>query len=790
MTTYGDAATPEKQFRSTAYTEIDPGPYIGIVKDNVDETRMGGLRVMIPSLSGTDEGPSSMLYDVKYSTPFYGAKSPSATTKTSPYDFDDSPHSYGMWMVPPDIDTRVLVIFVEGKISQGFWFGCVQDPYTNHMVPGIAASPHTAMSSDEGFESTRTVEMAYGTKEVPVSEVNRTTWTAASNVGGLDKLKKPIHPFADTLRKQGLIKDTVRGTTTSSARRESPSAVFGISTPGRLDKKNKKKFKLGPTDANPETPVIREAGHTFVMDDGDAAGNNELIRLRTSSGHQLLMHDTKGVVYLANASGNVWMEFSANGAIDIYSGHTIALRAVGDIDLHSDNNINMFAKGQIKLSAMNKLVLDGGMIQTYSDTDTQIQSGGSFTNKALTGSIITSAGMTQLHMATDQHHLTGKQIHFNSIPGSPDMIATYERTVFYDDSGTGTLRETKPDIDLTKKGLSAPLEWTQEGNVSMSGLRMPTHEPFPGHWDDIVSFAGTEDDTDCNVPGTVGFLAQLNRDSENETCRIGQFGADLAVHMKKLDLPVTDVKALSKAAEDYTTTYLDRFPATLQGPFKISALSEGVSSTIKQTIESVTGSSINLLKDQVFVNQGGVLYSAGNLGQALTGSVQGVINDLSSGKGVFTTAGNILGGTGAGNILNQANSVLGQLGAGNVLNQASKILGGTGAGNILANRIGSGIGNLSQLGVNSLGNLTQIGNNALGQLGNNALNAVQNKIPGLNQLNSALGSVNVVNNIYKSVMGTNITSVTQVRSVVGMVGNQIGSTIATVGRSIGKIFGF
>jgi hypothetical protein len=134
--------------------------------------------------------------------------------------------------------------------------------------------------------------------------------------------------------------------------------------------------------------------------------------------------------------------------------------------------------------------------------------------------------------------------------------------------------------------------------------------------------------------------------------------------------------------------------------------------------------------------------------------------------------------------------VLGQLGAGNVLNQASKILGGTGAGNILANRVGSGIGNLSQLGVNSLGNLTQIGNNALGQLGNNALNAVQNKIPGLNQLNSALGSVNVVNNIYKSVMGTNITSVTQVRSVVGMVGNQIGSTIATVGRSIGKIFGF
>jgi len=716
--TYGDASTPNKEFRTTQYTEIDPGPYIGIVKDNVDTTRMGGLKVLIPSLSGTDEGPTSMLYDVKYLTPFYGAKSPSATTKTSPYDFDDSPHSYGMWMVPPDIDTRVLVIFVEGKVSQGFWFGCVQDPYTNHMIPGIASSPNTAISSDAGFESNETVESTYGTKEVPVSEVNRTTWTAASNVGGLDKLKKPIHPFADTLRKQGLIKDTVRGTTTSSARRESPSAVFGISTPGRLDKKSKKKFKLGPTDSNTETTVVREAGHTFVMDDGDAAGNNELIRLRTSSGHQLLMHDTKGVVYLANGSGNVWMEFSANGAIDIYSGNTVALRAVGDIDLHSDNNINMFAKGQIKLSAMNKLVLDGGMIQTYSDTDTQIQSGGSFTNKAIGGSIISYAGMTQLHMATGQHHLTGSQVHFNSTYTNPNMITTYERTAFYDDSGTGTLRETKPDVDLTKKGLNAPLEWTAEGNVSMSGLRMPTHEPFPGHWDDIVSFAGTEDATDSNVPGTVGFLSQQNRESDNSTIRIGQFQADLSTHMAKQDISSTDVKKLQSVAEDFTKNYNERYNLTDNGPFSISPVAEGVSSTIKQTVESVSGSSLNLLKDQVFVNQGGVLYTSGKLGQSLAGSVPGVINDLSSGRGVFTTAGNVLGGASTN------------------------------------------------------------------------INRISGIIPGANQLNNTLGNINVVNNVYKSVMGTSVTAVTQVRSVVGMVGNQIGSTIATVGRSIGKIFGF
>jgi hypothetical protein len=480
------------------------------------------------------------------------------------------------------------------------------------------------------------------------------------------------------------------------------------------------------------------------MDDGDAAGNNELIRLRTSSGHQLLMHDTKGVIYLANGSGNVWMEFSGDGNIDIYSGGAVALRAVGDIGLHSDNNINMFAKGQIKMSCIQKLVLDGGMIQTYSDTDTKIQSGGSFNNKAISGSIISYAGMAQLHMATGQHHLTGEQVHFNSTYTNPNMIVTYERTKFYDDSGTGTLRELIPDVDVKQKKYSPPLQWTPDLNVSMSGLRVPTHEPFYAHWDQIVSFPGTIDDKDSNVPGTVGFLAQLNRNSDNPTLRTGQFQADLEVYMKKLNLPVTDVRALSKAAEDYAKTYLDRFPATVTGPFNISPLADGVSSTIKQTIESVTGGSLNLLKDQIFVNQGGVLFSTGNLSQAITGSVTSVINDLSAAKGVFSTAGNALGGV--------------QAGLGNLQNLAGNAIGG------VANRA---LGGLAGMGISALG---------LGK--------------GLGKVNNVLGQVNVVNNIYKSVMGKNITAVTQVRSVVGMIGNQITSTIATVGRSIGKIFGF
>ena len=122
-----------------------------------------------------------------------------------------------------------------------------------------------------------------------------------------DATPKPIHPFAETLLKQGLSADDMRGNTSSSARRESPSQVFGISTPGRKDIGTTKQ-PVGAKDSGATDHVVRKTGHTFVMDDGAEDGTNQLTRLRTASGHQLLMHDTEGVVYIANGSGNAYIE--------------------------------------------------------------------------------------------------------------------------------------------------------------------------------------------------------------------------------------------------------------------------------------------------------------------------------------------------------------------------------------------------------------------------------------------------------------------------------------------------
>lgn len=666
----GDTSTPNRQNRTSSFTEINPGPYMAIVKDNKDPARMGGLRVLIPSLSGVNEGYAGQLYDVGYLMPFYGAKSTNALTgsgKGDVSDYADGAHSYGMWMVPPDIDSRVLVIFVEGKVSQGFWFGCVQDPLTNHMIPGIAASKDTVgLTSSEDTTQDLKREI-YGTDIVPAGEVNRRLYSYSRGEAGTDRLLKPIHPFANTLREQGLSQDTVRGTTSSSARRESPSAVFGISTPGRTDPAGYK-AKLGPLDAQEDVPVVRSAGHTFVMDDGDSEGDNQLIRLRTSSGHQILMHDTSGVMYLANAKGTVWMEFSGDGAVDIYAQKGYNIRSGGDINFHSEGDINMYANRNIKIKAnehlgedpMDRTIkgivsIDGSIINQIANRAMNVSVDKGYYSLRTGMSIYTqAAGGNQIHQAAGQVHLVGSQVHFNSMPVDPNLLQPLQRTGFGQPNGTGTAEVQVPDVTPILKGSVGVLR--QDRSIpGMSGMRVPTHEPFLWHYDNFKAFTSSGKREDANKPGTLGYQENQMRKSLVDACRLGQYQADLEKYVGEVCPSKTDVAALQKAAAEFTQNYSTIFNLTDSGPLAIRPLLPGISDVSNQIINRITGAAGgelgNLFKDQVFVGQAGVLYTLGDMGKVITNlsqtNPQGIVKQLTA------TAENVLKTT-VGDVLNNA----------------------------------------------------------------------------------------------------------------------------------------
>ena len=338
----------------------NPGPFLAKVISHLDPTYMGSLEVQLLHEVGNDPGAEGQTSVVKYMSPFMGSTSIDYVGEDETYD--NAQKSYGMWMIPPDPGSTVVVFFIEGDPRKGYWIGCVQDENMNFMVPGLAATSYNIDGDEE---------------RVPVAEYNKTAITSGQNDS--TKNKKAQHPFTKVLGNQGLLKDDIRGITTSSARRETPSMVFGISTPGPIDKKGPKGTIGKAEDEIPGAFVSRLGGSTFVMDDGDdkftrkkpasegppeyasveqdetdgdsSIPHNELVRIRTRTGHQILLHNSEDLIYIGNAKGTTWIELTSNGKIDIYAKDSISVHTENDINFTADRDINLTAGKNINLNA-------------------------------------------------------------------------------------------------------------------------------------------------------------------------------------------------------------------------------------------------------------------------------------------------------------------------------------------------------------------------------------------------------------------------------------------------------
>jgi len=351
----------DKAFRreEATGTRVDPYPYIGVVKNNLDPSRSGRLQVWIPDLGG-DETDRRNWRTVRYASPFQGYSNTQSTSNVN--NFDSVIHTYGMWMVPPDIGVQVICIFIAGDPQRGYWMACVNPHLSHHMTPGLAGSTNVDITT-AGAEAKKGFVAG---NNMPVVEFNETGANLINDT--FFNNLKPLHDIQYNIyRQQGLDRDEIRGAISSSSQRESPSNVFGISTPGRpvndpaddVDRFNQL-ANAGKITAETYRVGARKGGHTFVLDDGTTLGLDQLVRLRTAKGHQLLMHDTANSVYLAHADGTSWVEMTTDGSIKIYSQSGVSIRSQGTINLHSDANINLNAKNNINIRAGGRFVVNSG----------------------------------------------------------------------------------------------------------------------------------------------------------------------------------------------------------------------------------------------------------------------------------------------------------------------------------------------------------------------------------------------------------------------------------------------
>ena len=348
-------------YSSTGSPDARPGPFLATVIGHQDPTYMGTIEVELLRPTGNTSDETS-IHQVKYMSPFYGVTSASHLGENN--DFSSTQKSYGWWAVPPDVGTTVVVIFIDGDARRGYWIGCVQDEGMNFMVPGLAATQKVVEDAEADNAG------SYG--RVPVAEYNKKVNDLKDP--DVTQLLKPKHPLADVLGSQGLLFDDIRGITTSSARREVPSMVFGISTPGPVDKRDgAPRGRIGKKEWKIDNAFVgRLGGSTWVMDDGDARflrkktasegppeyasledgdtdgdveiPHNELIRLRTRTGHQILLHNSEDLIYITNARGTAWIELTSDGKIDIFAQDSISIKTDNDLNLYSGRDINIEAK--------------------------------------------------------------------------------------------------------------------------------------------------------------------------------------------------------------------------------------------------------------------------------------------------------------------------------------------------------------------------------------------------------------------------------------------------------------
>ena len=344
-------ANPNKQNkRNSSFKQVmrnNPlfGIYIGEVISTKDLGRSGMIKVEIPSI-GKDTEFTAQQFDCMWTSPFAGSTNIDYTSDNPIEGYETTQKSYGIWMVPPDVGNLVLIAFADNNVKYPYVISCLYSDKRQHMVPGMPAGksfsdPNLAM---------------------PVAEKNKYDERVTHN----DAIRAVAVDLAEGIVKQGLINDPVRGAGTSGARRESPSEVFGILTPGPVDPSNNRN-RLG--------------GHQLVMDDNI---DSRLMRFRTAGGAQILMDDTTGVTYVINKAGTAWVELNAAGDVNVYSDSSINMRAKGDFNLRADQDVNIEAGRNVNIKAVgdssggnytgssggyNPATGDGGFVQVQATKD-------------------------------------------------------------------------------------------------------------------------------------------------------------------------------------------------------------------------------------------------------------------------------------------------------------------------------------------------------------------------------------------------------------------------------------
>jgi hypothetical protein len=461
--------------------ELPAGPYIAEIMAVGDPTKNNRVAVALLDQANaiSKEDPSTWI-DVTIALPHYGITPYQSGNSGRSKEQFDAGTSYGLTISEPDIGTNCLVVFANGSREAGYIISFIPNAFQNTTSTGrgVARKKQEIAWKDKDKE-----EWFNTGVEFPVMEKNLKA-TKTASVEAIEKLRYAFDGLmTKILYAQGLLFDAVRGTTSSSSARQAPKGIIGMSSKGRPipdpadDSALLEKWKTQPQGlSSSELDVLqRKPGHSFTLDDGEIGGENNLIRLRSGKGAQILLNDEKGLIYITNQAGTSWIEMTKSGKIDIFAGDSLSVHTSGDFNLQADRDINMSAGGDFNVGVGASAIIHSGLsvnltagttLKTNANDSTTINSGtfianyagSNFTAVAQTTSDIVAKGNLSLHskghvgIESDGNNvlMKGAQVHMNSAGNPPPAHS-----------------------------VAQPLQ----AKTSIPPARVPQHEPWDQHED-------------------------------------------------------------------------------------------------------------------------------------------------------------------------------------------------------------------------------------------------------------------------------------------------------------------
>src|SRR5271157_2049924 len=457
---------------------------VGRVVDTNDPMQMGRIRVYVPGLDSQTSKVGDLPFAI-YCSPFAGHQQ---VPSRGPVDntYTPGPVAYGMFNIPK-VGTDVLIAHLNGDPSYRIWFGALygvmlagtlpHGRYTFNNPDAVSGALDGPLSANEQpiqplynnytTAYTRTTAVASNDGGVDLPPRKNFEWRVrgadyqAAALGNIQK-NLPTQKVANLTDDRNVVYTEEDGTEFHQGNWTQGYAISQIEPNATYSEA----LVDGGQNLDPQTYSWTTPGfNSIAMDDRPT---NCRIRLRTGSGHQILLDDTNERIYISTVEGNNWIEMDQDGSVDIYAARRVSIHAEMDVNItaggtfrvYASEGIHLSSGGEVRITANDDLSLNttNGNVQIAGSGDVNIQPQGDIN--------INSSGTLNLQSAGDTNILT---------EGTGSWTAT--TTLNLSATASVIIGATTVDINGATPTEASPAG-TATSNEAYYTNRVPEHEPW------------------------------------------------------------------------------------------------------------------------------------------------------------------------------------------------------------------------------------------------------------------------------------------------------------------------